>query len=83
MKQVREAIDRVGHPALFLVDLISGLASAEYKHDEWGADVTISGSQKGLMLPPGLSFNAVGEKARAAAKTATLPRSGDWERRSA
>ena len=80
VKQVREAIDRVGHPALFLVDSISGLASAEYKHDEWGADVTISGSQKGLMLPPGLSFNAVGEKARAAAKTATLPRSyWDWE----
>ena len=61
--------------ALLLVDSISGLASAEYRHDEWGVDVTISGSQKGLMLPPGISFNAVSKRALEAMKTATLPRS--------
>ena len=71
---VRRAIDAAGHPALLLVDTISGLGSADYRHDEWGVDVTISGSQKGLMLPPGISFNAVSEKARAASKQATLPR---------
>lgn len=71
---VRRAIDAAGHPALLLVDTISGLASADYRHDEWGVDVTVSGSQKGLMLPPGISFNAVSEKARAASKHATLPR---------
>ncbi|MDY7560655.1 aminotransferase class V-fold PLP-dependent enzyme [Pseudomonas sp. CCC3.2] len=72
---VRKAIDAAGHPALLLVDTISGLASADYRHDEWGVDVTISGSQKGLMLPPGISFNAVSPKAIAASKTAGLPRS--------
>ena len=76
---VRKAIDRANHPALFMVDTISGLASLEYKHDEWGVDVTISGSQKGLMLPPGLSFNAVSRKAMAANKIAGLQRSyWDW-----
>ena len=76
---VRKAIDRANHPALFMVDTISGLASLEYKHDEWGVDVTISGSQKGLMLPPGLSFNAVSKKAMAANKIAGLQRSyWDW-----
>jgi len=69
---VRRAIDAAGHPALLLVDTISGLASADYRHDEWGVDVTISGSQKGLMLPPGISFNAVSPKALAAARSATL-----------
>jgi len=69
---VRAAIDRVGHPALLLVDTISGLASADYRHDEWGVDVSISGSQKGLMLPPGLGFNAVSAKARDASKQAGL-----------
>jgi alanine-glyoxylate transaminase / serine-glyoxylate transaminase / serine-pyruvate transaminase len=72
---VRRAIDAAKHPALLLVDTISGLASAEYRHDDWGVDVTISGSQKGLMLPPGISFNAVSEKAVAAGKAATLPKS--------
>ncbi|MEC7676448.1 MAG: aminotransferase class V-fold PLP-dependent enzyme [Pseudomonadota bacterium] len=62
--EVRAAIDRAGHPALLLVDTISGLGSMDYRHDEWGVDVTVSGSQKGLMLPPGLGFNAVSEKAR-------------------
>jgi alanine-glyoxylate transaminase/serine-glyoxylate transaminase/serine-pyruvate transaminase len=71
---VRAAIDRAGHPALLLVDTISSLASIDYRHDEWGVDVTVAGSQKGLMLPPGLSFNAVSPKARAASKHATLPR---------
>ena len=72
--EVRHAIDRAGHPALLMVDSISGLASADYRHDEWGVDVTVSGSQKGLMLPPGLSFNAISAKALAASKTARLPR---------
>lgn len=71
---VRKAIDATGHPALLLVDTISGLGSADYRHDEWGVDVSISGSQKGLMLPPGLSFNAVSEKALAASKTSQLPK---------
>ncbi len=71
---VRHAIDAAGHPALLLVDSISGLASADCRHDEWGVDVTISGSQKGLMLPPGISFNAVSPKALAAAKQARLPK---------
>ena len=76
---VRKAIDNAGHPALFMVDTISGLASLEYQHDAWGVDVTVSGSQKGLMLPPGLSFNAVSQKAMAANKKATLQRSyWDW-----
>ncbi|AIY39208.1 Serine--glyoxylate aminotransferase [Collimonas arenae] len=71
---VRKAIDAAGHPALLIVDTISGLASADYRHDEWGVDVTVSGSQKGLMLPPGISFNAVSKKAIEASKTAKLPR---------
>ncbi|MEB8389088.1 aminotransferase class V-fold PLP-dependent enzyme [Rhodobacteraceae bacterium KMM 6894] len=76
---VRKAIDNANHPALFMVDTISGLASLEYQHDAWGVDVTVSGSQKGLMLPPGLSFNAASAKALAANKTATLQRSyWDW-----
>jgi alanine-glyoxylate transaminase / serine-glyoxylate transaminase / serine-pyruvate transaminase len=73
--EVRKAMDRVKHPALLMVDTISGLASIDYRHDEWGVDVTVAGSQKGLMLPPGLSFNAVSEKALAVSKTAKLPRS--------
>ncbi len=73
--EVRKAIDRVKHPALLMVDTISGLGSIDYRHDEWGVDVTVAGSQKGLMLPPGLSFNAVSEKAIAVSKTAKLPRS--------
>jgi len=72
---VRRAIDAARHPALLMVDTISGLASADYRHDEWGVDVTISGSQKGLMLPPGISFNAISPRALEAAKTARLPRS--------
>jgi alanine-glyoxylate transaminase/serine-glyoxylate transaminase/serine-pyruvate transaminase len=77
---IREAIDRAGHPALLLVDTVSSLACIEYRHEAWGADVTLSGSQKGLMLPPGLGFNAVSPKALAASKTATLPRSYfDWQ----
>ncbi|MDB5880884.1 MAG: aminotransferase, class [Ramlibacter sp.] len=71
---VRKAIDAAKHPALLLVDSISGLASADYRHDEWGADVTIAGSQKGLMLPPGISFNALSPKSIAASKTAKLPK---------
>ena len=71
---VRKAIDAAKHPALLLVDTISGLAAADYRHDEWGVDVTVSGSQKGLMLPPGISFNAVSKKAIEASKTAKLPR---------
>jgi alanine-glyoxylate transaminase/serine-glyoxylate transaminase/serine-pyruvate transaminase len=78
--EIRQAIDRSGHPALFMVDTISSLASIDYRHDEWGVDVTVAGSQKGLMLPPGLSFNAISAKARTASKAAALPRSyWDWE----
>src|SRR4051812_24735134 len=73
--EVRKAIDAAGHPALFMVDTISSLASLEYRHDEWGVDVTVAGSQKGLMLPPGLSFNCISAKALAAGKGAKLPRS--------
>ncbi len=73
--EVRRAIDAAGHPALFMVDTISSLASIDYRHDEWGVDVTVGGSQKGLMLPPGLSFNAVSEKAMAATAKAGLQRS--------
>jgi alanine-glyoxylate transaminase/serine-glyoxylate transaminase/serine-pyruvate transaminase len=72
---VRRAIDAAKHPALLIVDSISGLACAEYKHDEWGVDVTVSGSQKGLMLPPGISFNALSPRALEASKTAKLPKS--------
>jgi alanine-glyoxylate transaminase/serine-glyoxylate transaminase/serine-pyruvate transaminase len=78
--EVRKAIDRAKHPALFMVDTISSLASMDYRHDEWGVDVTVAGSQKGLMLPPGLSFNAVSDKALAASKAAKLPRAyWNWE----
>ncbi len=73
--KVRKAIDAAGHPALLMVDTISSLASVDYRHDEWGVDVTVSGSQKGLMLPPGLSFNAISEKAIRAEETAGLKRS--------
>lgn len=73
--EIRRAIDRAGHPALYFVDTISSLASIDYRHDEWGVDVTVAGSQKGLMLPPGLSFNAVSDKALKAAQSARLPRS--------
>jgi alanine-glyoxylate transaminase/serine-glyoxylate transaminase/serine-pyruvate transaminase len=73
--EVRKAIDAAGHPALFMVDTISSLASIDYRHDEWGVDVTVAGSQKGLMLPPGLSFNCLSAKALAASKTARLPKS--------
>jgi alanine-glyoxylate transaminase / serine-glyoxylate transaminase / serine-pyruvate transaminase len=73
--EVRKAIDAAKHPALFMVDTISSLASIDYRHDEWGVDVTVAGSQKGLMLPPGLSFNCISSKAMAASKTARLPRS--------
>lgn len=72
---IRRAIDAAKHPALLMVDSISGLASAPYEHDAWGVDVTVSGSQKGLMLPPGVSFNAVSEKALAVSKSASLPKS--------
>jgi alanine-glyoxylate transaminase / serine-glyoxylate transaminase / serine-pyruvate transaminase len=77
--EVRRAIDAAGHPALLLVDTISSLGSIDYRHDEWGVDVTVAGSQKGLMLPPGLSFNAVSAKALKASEDAKLPRSfWDW-----
>ena len=77
---VRAAMDRTGHPALLLVDVISSLGSIDYRHDEWGVDVSVGGSQKGLMLPPGLGFNAMSEKALAASKSAKLPRSyWDWQ----
>jgi alanine-glyoxylate transaminase / serine-glyoxylate transaminase / serine-pyruvate transaminase len=76
---VRAAIDAAGHPALLLVDTISSLGSIDYRHDEWGVDVTVAGSQKGLMLPPGMSFNAVSDKALEASKSATLPKTfWDW-----
>ncbi len=70
---LRKAIDDAGHPALFMVDTISSLASIDYRHDDWGVDVTVAGSQKGLMMPPGLSFNAISEKALAASEVAALP----------
>ena len=73
--EVRKAIDAAKHPALFMVDTISSLASIDYRHDEWGVDVTVAGSQKGLMLPPGLSFNCISQRALKASATAKLPRS--------
>jgi alanine-glyoxylate transaminase / serine-glyoxylate transaminase / serine-pyruvate transaminase len=77
---VRKAMDRAKHPALLMVDTISSLASIDYRHDEWGVDVTVAGSQKGLMLPPGLSFNAISENALASAKSSRLPKSyWDWQ----
>jgi alanine-glyoxylate transaminase/serine-glyoxylate transaminase/serine-pyruvate transaminase len=76
---VRKAIDAAGHPALLMVDTISSLASTDYRHDEWGVDVAVGGAQKGLMLPPGMSFNAVSNKALEANKTSKLPKSFlDW-----
>jgi alanine-glyoxylate transaminase/serine-glyoxylate transaminase/serine-pyruvate transaminase len=78
--EVRRSLDRAGHPALLLVDTISSLGSIDYRHDEWGVDVTVGCSQKGLMLPPGLGLNAISPKAVAASKTARLPRAyWDWE----
>lgn len=78
--EIRRSMDRARHPALLLVDTISSLASIDYRHDEWGVDVTVGGSQKGLMLPPGLSFNAISEKALAANKNAKMPRYyWDWQ----
>jgi len=80
INEIRKAIDRAGHPALLMVDTISSLASADYSHDEWGVDVSVGGAQKGLMLPPGMSFNAVSDKALAASKNSTLPKSfWSWE----
>jgi alanine-glyoxylate transaminase/serine-glyoxylate transaminase/serine-pyruvate transaminase len=80
INDIRKAIDAAGHPALLMVDTISSLASTDYRHDEWGVDVSVGGAQKGLMLPPGMSFNAVSDKALAAAKTSTLPNSfWSWE----
>jgi len=80
ISEIRRAMNNVHHPALLIVDTISSLASTEYRHDEWEVDVTIAGSQKGLMLPPGISFNAISEKAIAANKRAKLPRSyWDWQ----
>jgi alanine-glyoxylate transaminase/serine-glyoxylate transaminase/serine-pyruvate transaminase len=79
IRAIRAAVDAAGHPALLLVDTVSSLASMAYRHDEWGVDVTVSCSQKGLMLPPGLGFNAIGERALAAAGDAGLGRSyWDW-----
>src|SRR5262245_18277756 len=77
---IRRALDRTGHPALLLVDTISSLGTIDYRHYEWGVDVTVAGSQKGLMLPPGLSFNCVSEKALAASRANRMPRSyWDWQ----
>jgi alanine-glyoxylate transaminase/serine-glyoxylate transaminase/serine-pyruvate transaminase len=75
ISEIRKAIDAANHPALLLVDTISSLASTDYRHDEWGVDVTVGGAQKGLMLPPGMSFNAISDKALAAAKNSKLPKS--------
>jgi alanine-glyoxylate transaminase / serine-glyoxylate transaminase / serine-pyruvate transaminase len=78
--EIRKAIDAAGHPALLMVDTISSLASTDYRHDEWGVDVSVGGAQKGLMLPPGMSFNAVSDKALEAAKTSTLSKAfWSWE----
>ena len=75
INEIRKAISATNHPALFMVDTISSLASTDYRHDEWGVDVTIGGAQKGLMLPPGMSFNAVSDKALAASKNSKMPKS--------
>jgi alanine-glyoxylate transaminase / serine-glyoxylate transaminase / serine-pyruvate transaminase len=80
VSEIRRVMNRLRHPALFIVDAISSLASMDYRHDEWEADVTVTGSQKGLMVPPGLGFNAVSEKALAANQRARLPKSyWDWQ----
>jgi len=77
---IRQAIDAAGHPALFMVDTVSSLASTDYRHDEWGVDITVGGAQKGLMLPPGMSFNALSDKAIAASKSSKTPKSfWSWE----
>lgn len=77
--EIRKAMDRARHPALLMVDTISSLGAIAYEHDAWGVDITVCGSQKGLMMPPGLSFNAISDKALAASKTNTMPRSyWDW-----
>ena len=73
--EIRKAIDKAGHPALLMVDTISSLASTDYRHDEWGVDVTVGGAQKGLMLPPGMSFNAISDKAIKASKSSNMPKS--------
>jgi alanine-glyoxylate transaminase/serine-glyoxylate transaminase/serine-pyruvate transaminase len=73
--EIRKAIDAAGHPALFMVDTISSLASTDYRHDEWGVDVSVGGAQKGLMLPPGMSFNAISDKAIKASQSSTMPKS--------
>jgi len=79
LHDIRNAIDRAGHPALFMVDTISSLGSIDYRHDEWGVDVSVGCSQKGLMLPPGLGLNAISRKALDASQSARLPRSyWDW-----
>tara|TARA_Y200000002_G_scaffold97310_1_gene78724 strand:- start:590 stop:1681 length:1092 start_codon:yes stop_codon:yes gene_type:complete len=78
--KIRAVMDDINHPALLMVDTISSLASIDYKHDEWGVDVTVAGSQKGLLLPPGLSFNAVSQKALKVARSGGMPRSyWDWD----
>jgi alanine-glyoxylate transaminase/serine-glyoxylate transaminase/serine-pyruvate transaminase len=80
VNDIRKAINAANHPALFMVDTISSLASTDYRHDEWGVDVTVGGAQKGLMLPPGMSFNAISDKALAASKTSKMPKSfWSWE----
>jgi alanine-glyoxylate transaminase/serine-glyoxylate transaminase/serine-pyruvate transaminase len=80
LAEIRRAMDRAEHPALLMVDTISSLGSMDYRHDEWGVDVTVGGSQKGLMLPPGLSFNAISERALAANRSAKMPRYyWDWQ----
>ena len=77
--EIRRAIDRSGHPALYLVDTVSSLGSMEFRHDDWGADVTVCGSQKGMMIPPGIGFNAIGEKAIRASETASMTKAyWDW-----
>jgi alanine-glyoxylate transaminase / serine-glyoxylate transaminase / serine-pyruvate transaminase len=80
LAEIRRAMNHASHPALLMVDTISSLGSSDYRHDEWEVDVSIGGSQKGLMLPPGISFNAISEKALRANKSAKLPRAyWDWE----
>ncbi|MCP4430167.1 MAG: aminotransferase class V-fold PLP-dependent enzyme [Gammaproteobacteria bacterium] len=80
ISEIRQAITNAGHPALFMVDVISSLGSIDYRHDEWGVDVTVGGSQKGLMLPPGLSFNAISTKALKASRSSNLPSSfWNWQ----
>jgi len=80
LQQVRQAMDRAKHPALLMVDAVSSLASIDLRHDEWRIDVTVTGSQKGLMLPPGLAFQAISAKALEASKTAKMPRAyWDWQ----